>query len=137
MFAIVPAVRTEPEAFVVGLAGFLNEAFQADVATNFVAVLVECQQGEQPGHAAVAVPERVNAKEIQDEGGDGDERRDILLVESILIMLAEFSYGRRSLRSLHAVEPDHRGLSRQKLHDVVINPFELAGVAAGGLAKGM
>ena len=82
------------EAFVVRLPGFLNEAFQADVATNLVAVLVECQQGEQPGHAAVAVSERVDAKEIQDEGGDGDEWWDILLVECVLVMLAEFFYSR-------------------------------------------
>ena len=43
LFAIVPAVGTEPEAFVVFLLGFLNEAFQADVETNLVAVLVKCQ----------------------------------------------------------------------------------------------
>ena len=137
VFAVVPTVGTEPEAFVVGLSGFLNEAFQADVATDLVAVLVECQQGEQPGHATVAVPERVNAKEIQDEGGDGDERRDILLVEGMLVMLAEFFYSRWGLRGLHAAESDHRGLSGQELHDVVIDSFELAGVAAGGLAQGM
>ena len=81
-------------------------------------------------------PERVDAKEIQDEGGDGDERRDILLVEGVLVMLAEFFYSRRGLRGLHAAEPDYRGLSGQEFHDVVIDSFELARVAAGGLAKG-
>ena len=94
-FAIVPAVGTELEAFVVGLPRFLNEAFQADVATHLVAVLVERQQGEQPRYAAVTVPERVNAKKIQDEGGDGDKRRDILLVKGVLVVLAEFFYSRR------------------------------------------
>ena len=69
--------------------------------------------------------------------GDGDERRDILLIEAVLIILAEFFYSRRGLRGLHAAEPDHRSLSGQEFHDVVIDSFELARVAAGGLAKGM
>ena len=81
-------------AFVVILLGFFNEAFQADLETNLVAVLVKCQQGELPRYSAVAVPERVDAKKIQDEGGDGDERRDILLVKGVLVMLAESFYSR-------------------------------------------
>ena len=79
----------------------------------------------------------MDAKEIQDEGGDGDERRDILLIKGVLIMLTEFFYSRWSLRSLYAAESNHWGLSGQELHDVVIDSFELTRVAAGGLAKGM
>ena len=48
-------------------------------------------------------------RKIQDEGGDGDERRDILLIEGVLVMLAELFYGSWSLRSRDAAETELTG----------------------------
>ena len=138
MFAVVPVGGTEPEAFVVVLARFLNEAFQADVATDLVAVLIECQQRKESGHAAVAVPEWMNAEEIQDERGDGDERRDIFLVEGVPVMPAEFFYSPPASPWPSRSETGTTGACPGRIfYDVVIDSFELASVAAGGLAKGM
>ena len=65
VFAVVPALGAFLQDVVVILLRLFNEAFQAEVAPDFVAVLVQCEQGEEARHAPVVVAEWMDAKEIE------------------------------------------------------------------------
>ena len=69
---------------VVILLRLFDEPLQTDVTSDFVAVLVQREQGEQARHASVAVAEWMDAKEIKDERADGHERRDVVFVEQLI-----------------------------------------------------
>ncbi len=60
MFALVPALRALLEDMVVVLFRLFDEAFQADVPTDFVTVLIPRQEREQARDASVAVSKKVD-----------------------------------------------------------------------------
>ena len=90
MFSVVPALGAFAQDAVVIFFCFFDETFQTDVASDFVALLVEREQGEQARHPAVAIAERMNAKEIENQGADGNKRRDVILINGVAIDEAEF-----------------------------------------------
>ena len=137
MPSVVPALGTEIQALVVTLPDLLDQAFEAQEAADAVVVLVESQEGQQAGHAPVAVPEWMDAEKVQHECGDGDQRWDVVLVERVPVAVAELLHRGRCIRGWHATEPHHRSASGLQLDDVVVDTLELPGVATGGLAEGM
>ena len=56
--------------------GLLDETLQADVPTDLITVMIECEQREQSGHAPGAVAERMDAQEVENQRTDGNYRRD-------------------------------------------------------------
>lgn len=65
MLPLVPALRAGFQRLVITFLGFLEDAFQTDVATHGIVEVVKQQQGQQAGHATVAVRERVDAQEVE------------------------------------------------------------------------
>jgi len=135
--AFVPASGTAVEDFVVILFGLLDETFETDVAADFVAVLVKRQQCEQTRDATIAVAERMNAEKVEDQRGDGDERRNVVLIQRVTVEQAEFVHGGGGLLRRNAFETDGRRSAGPKFDHFVVNAFESSGVAAGRLAEGM
>ncbi len=80
MLAVVPAFGTCVQDVIVIFLRFFDEAFQADVASDFVAVLVKREQGQEAGHSSISVAKRMDAKKIKNERADGHERRDVVLI---------------------------------------------------------
>src|SRR5262249_36630162 len=58
---LMPTLRTEFERFVVSLFVLLDQAFEADVAPDFITQMIALQQQQQARYATIAVAERVNA----------------------------------------------------------------------------
>lgn len=130
VLALVPAVGALVQNLVVVFFGLLDQAFQADVPADFVALLVERQQREETGDTAVAVSKRVDAEKIEHERADGDERQDMVLVDGVAIDKAEFLHGGGRGFGGHTFEPDDGRRARSKLDDFVVHLLELAGIAA-------
>ena len=114
---------------------FFDEPLQADVAPDFVAVLVERQQREQARDATVAVAERMDAKKIQNERADGHERRDVVLIDGVAIDEAEFIHGGGRGFGGNAFEADDGRRAGTQFDDFVVHLLELAGIAAAFLAE--
>lgn len=74
MLRLVPALGTAVKRLVVGFLALLDDALQADVAADAVTALVQQQQREEPSDAAVAVGKRMDALEVEHEGGGGNQR---------------------------------------------------------------
>ena len=127
---LVPVFRTPAQDLVVILSGFLHEPLKTDVAAHFVAVLVERQQSHQPRDAAVAVTEGMNAEEVEHQAGHGQHRRHTLLIECMAIGQAQFIDRRWCLGGRNRAEPDNRRRARPELHNLIVEPLPLAGIAA-------
>ena len=123
------------ETLVVVFSGFFNEALQADVAADIVAVMVKREQSEQAGDTAVAVPKGMDAKEIKHKGRNCDEWRYRVVLKGLSVAFAKLCDRPRGLLGRDAPEPDGWGLAGRDLDDFVVDAFELAGIAAGGLAQ--
>lgn len=74
LLSFVTSVGTQFQCLVLTLLVFLDDPFEADVAPHLIAQVVALQQQEQPGNAAVAVAERMDAEKIQIECRQGDQR---------------------------------------------------------------
>ena len=135
VFAVVPALGAFLQDVVVIFLCLFDEAFQADVAPDFVAVLVKREQGQEAGHAPVAVAERMDAKEIENECADGHERRDVVLIYGVAIDEAEFVHGGGRGLGGNAFETDDGRGTGPEFDYFVVHPLELAGVAAAFLTK--
>lgn len=129
VFAFLPALGTALQGIVVIFLRFFGESFQADVAAHFVTVLVQRQQGEESGHAPVAVAEGMDAGEVQHQRGGGDERWDVFLFQGMAVEQAEFIHGGGCLFGRDAFEANLRRLAGVELNDFVVEAFELANVA--------
>ncbi len=122
---LVPAFRAALESVVILGARFLDQTLQADVPAYLVAMLVEREEGEEPGDPPVAVAERVDAEEIEDQGGDGHQRRRQALVERVAVDQAELLDGSRRLRHLHRTEADEWRSPFAELDDLVVDLLPL------------
>src|SRR5438445_8271406 len=85
----MPALRRLIERVVIGFLGLLDELFQADESPHFETGLVKQQQGQEPGHAAIAIPEWMNAKEIKDISGDEQRLLDLAFLPERLEPLVQ------------------------------------------------
>ena len=137
VFAVVPALGAFLQDMVVIFLRLFDEAFQADVAPDFVAVLVKREQGKETGHRPIAVAERMDAKEIENERADGNKRRDVILVNGVAIDQAEFVHGGGRGFGGNAFETDDGRGAGPKFDDFVVHFLELAGVTAAFLTKFM
>lgn len=79
----------------------------------------------------------MDAKKVQHKCGNGDQRRDVVLIERMAIEQAEFSHGGGRLFCRNALETNDGRGPGPKFDHFIINAFELPGVAAGGLTKGV
>jgi hypothetical protein len=98
-------------------------------------LLVEREQSEQARDATVAVAERMNAEEIENERADGNERRDVILINGVMIDEAEFIYGGGRGSRGNTFEPDDGRSAGPEFDDFVIHFLELTGITAAFLAK--
>ena len=74
--SLVPPLGTDLQSLVVALFILFDQPLQADIAPDFIAEMVGLQQEQQAGNPAVAVSEGMDAKEIEIEGRQGDQRMD-------------------------------------------------------------
>src|SRR6185436_1220186 len=86
--------------------------------------------GQETGDPAVAVPEGVDAQEVEDEGGDGDEGRGLTLIDRVTVGETELLDGGGRLGHGDRAEADERRRSLPQLDDLVVDLLPLAGVAA-------
>ena len=75
VLSLVPSLRAEAQGLVIVPSRFLDEPLETDVTPHLEPVLVEGQEGKEPGDPSVAVAKGVDAEEIEDQGRDGHERR--------------------------------------------------------------
>ena len=137
VFAVVPALGAFLQDVVVIFLRLFDEAFQADVASDFVTVLVEREQGQEAGHPPIAVAEWMDAKEIENERADGNERRDVILINGVAIDQAEFVHGGGRGFGGDTFETDDGRCAGPKFDDFIVHLLELAGVTAAFLTKFM
>ncbi len=120
VLAFVPALRTAPQVLVIDLPRLLDESLEVDVATDLDSVVVEGEEAQKPRDASVAVSKRVDAKDIEGEARDGDERGHPLLIYGVAIRETEFlGRGRRLIRVDRPRARDG-GLARPDLRDLVL-----------------
>jgi hypothetical protein len=84
MFALMPALGALLQDFVVTLLVLLDETFQADIAAGLDPAMVTGEQEQQARDAAVAVPERMDAQEIEIQRGGQGHGRDPFLFHAPL-----------------------------------------------------
>ena len=81
------------QRFVVGLTRVVDDALQADVATDLVTGLVEQQKGDQTRSPSVAILERVNHQEVKDVGPEQQER--VVRLGALQLIKATMQLGHR------------------------------------------
>lgn len=73
VFSLMPPLRGDVERLIIRFLGFLDDALQADVAAHLIALMVEREQREQTGHAAISIRKGVDAEEIQNVEGNQEQ----------------------------------------------------------------
>src|SRR5579871_4931029 len=137
MPALVPTLGAELERLVVALLVLLDEPFQTDVAPDLETEMIGYQQHEQARHAAVAVPERVNAQEIEVQGPEGDERLDAALGHDLLPARNQFGHGGRYVRGPDRPKADRAPAVGEHFYNVIFGLFILARVSNAAPRQGM
>lgn len=79
----------------------------------------------------------MDAEKVQHQPRDGKERWDVVLVERMAVEQAQFIHGSGSLFCLHAAEADDGCSAGNELNNLIVQAFELPGIAARGLAQGV
>ena len=131
MLVFMPTGGTRFQDSIIIFLGLFHEPLMADIPPDLIAMLVESQQSQQPGNTAVAISEWVNAEEIQDQAGRGQERRDLQLVKGVAISLTQFGHGLGNLLRGKGLKADLPAAIGKNLNNVVGLGFPLASVAAG------
>lgn len=93
VFPLMPSLRREKERLIIGLLGFLDDALQADVPSHIIALMIEREQREQTGHAAVPIREGVDAEEIQNVEGNQEQGVPDSFAPGIGKMLVQDTHG--------------------------------------------
>jgi hypothetical protein len=128
--ALMPAGRTGLQYGVIIVLRLFDQAFQADVPADFKAVVIEGEYGEQTRHATVAVAEGMYAKVIENQTGNGDQRRYMLLIEGVVVEETKLLHGRRRGSHGNGTEPETRSFADPEVNDVVLDAFPLARIAS-------
>ena len=115
--------------------GHFNEALSADVAADIEAVMIQRERSDQAGYTAVAVPKRMDTEEVKQKVRNCDERSPLFVYKGLSVPLAKPCDCLRLLLGHDAPESDGRGLAPREPDDVVVDAFELTGIAAGGPAQ--
>ena len=134
---LVPAFGAEPQRLVVSFLVLLDESFQADVTTDFQALMVAQEQEEEPGNSAIAVAEWVDAKEIQIEGSQGNQRVDRPLLQDLVPAPDKFAHGSWRIAGPHGAKADRAATIGEDLDDVVVRLFVFSRIAQTATGQGM
>lgn len=126
MVSLVPPLRALLQRLVVARLVLLDQSFQADVTAYRVAQMVALQQ--QPGHPAVAIPERMNAQKIEVKGGQSDQGVYPGFVETSLPVADQFQHRSRSFGGGYGAKTNALAAVRMSFDDIAVPLFVLAGI---------
>jgi hypothetical protein len=96
-----------------------------------VSLVVKNQQSEQPRHAAIAIPKRVNAKKVEDKTGDRQKGRNLLLVQAVPVGETEFFDGGGYESRFKRLKADFPMAVRENLDDLILRLLPFAGISNG------
>jgi len=65
MLVLMPALRTLLQGLIVSFFILLNEALQADIASNLISQLVALEQKQKARDSAIPIPEGMNTQKIK------------------------------------------------------------------------
>ena len=116
-------------------ANALDELFQADESAHLEAGQVKQRQGQEPGHAAIAIPEGMNAEEIQDVRGDEQRLLDVAFLPKDLEPLVESFHRLGGRVRQGGGEANRFRAVRVQLRDFVIHALPLAASIGRELEK--
>ena len=68
---------------------------QRNVSPDLEPAPIQQQRRQQPGHAAVAVDERVDAQKVVDEAGDQQQRVRLALADGAIVRVAQVRHRSR------------------------------------------
>ncbi len=102
---------------------------EADEAAHLVAGLVEQQQRQEPGGAAIAIEEGVDAEEIEDVGRDEEQGLDGAARAGIEEAGVQFLHRLRGLAGREGLEAEALRAVGEGLGDFVVGMFPLAAAA--------
>jgi hypothetical protein len=74
MLARMPPLRALFKRFVIAVFVLLDNPFEADIATDLIAEVIELMQHEETGYPAIAVSEGMYAEEVQIKCSEQDKR---------------------------------------------------------------
>jgi hypothetical protein len=114
----MPALRTFLKRFVVPDLVLFDDSLRTDVSSDLQTEVISCQKEQESGNAAVAVSERVDAQEIEVEGGHDDEGRDVMVAALVPPEVHQLPRKLRGLGGGNAAEPDPLTTGGEFLDDV-------------------
>lgn len=85
---------------------FVDALLDAHVARDAVVLCQELVRGQKAGEAAVAVGDRVNRQEVEDEGADQDQRVGAGMALGVLVAGQELAEEELGLRGRRGSEDD-------------------------------
>jgi len=129
--ALMPVLGRGKEGIVIGSLGALDHLLKADEAADFVTGLVEEEEGEEAGGAAIAIEERMDAEEIEDVRGNEEEGFDGSGGTGLEEAGMEILHGLRGFEGREGLETEPFGAVRHKLGDLVIGVFPFPAASGG------
>ncbi len=129
VLALVPASGGLFEGLVVAVLVLLDDALEADVAADVEPELIALEEQQQPRDAAIAVSERVDAQEVEVEGGEEQQRMEAAVFEGMAPGQDEVTHGPAHAGPGNGLESDTRDAVSVGLDDVQVAPPVPPGVA--------
>ena len=80
-----PPVRGLPQRLIIKCLILVDLLFKGNIFSGIIAIFIKQQQGKQPRHSPVSVPEGMNAEEVQNDAGDQQELIDIGVITGVHI----------------------------------------------------
>lgn len=131
VFSLMPSLGGEVERLIVGLFGFLDDAFEADEATHFVALVIEREEGKQAGHAAIPIGEGMDAEEVENVEGNEKQRIPSPIAPGIGKVLVENAHGVFGEVRGHGFETNALVAIRQGFADFIGGNFPMTAIVPG------
>lgn len=82
---VCPAVRGLPQCLIIKRLILVDLFFKGYIFPGVIAIFIKQQQGKQPRHSSVSVPEGMNAEEVQNDAGDQQKLIDIGVITGVHI----------------------------------------------------
>ena len=139
VLTVVPSALRRLQSVVIVFLRLGDLCLQRNIPPDLKPAPIQQQRRQQPGHAAVAVDERVDAQKVVDEAGDQQQRVRLTLADGAIVRVAQIGHGlRRFIRRegrkegegltlrrdgadkvLHVLERAPEGAVRMAEHDLV------------------
>ena len=135
VLTVVPSALRRLQSVVVVFLRLGDLRLQRNIPPDLEPAPIQQQRRQQPGHAAVAVDERVDAQKVVDEAGDQQQRVRLALADGAIVRVAQVRHRSRRFIGREGSE-EGEGLA---LHcggaDIVLHVLERATKGAVRVAE--